>query len=161
MWHRKRQDCGSDDSSNSASLVLLQECRRAYERLPSETQYRMKQLCAEDGAVRNNSKAFLHAIYSITGQGRPQPAYEEGELIPPPIAVRITALHMALQLCSGLLPLVRYGALMMMACRRMHLCQLQPSVLSQDVNADCLWSCRHEWCWRGGAHPSEVVRLLR
>ncbi|CAL5228198.1 g11283 [Coccomyxa viridis] len=57
---------------------LSPECRRAYERLPPEAQYRMKQRCAGDKTVRTNSKAFLHAIYSTTGQGRPQPAYIAG-----------------------------------------------------------------------------------
>ncbi|CAL5228192.1 g11277 [Coccomyxa viridis] len=51
---------------------LSAECRRTYERLPSEAQYRVKQRCAEDEAVRTYSEAFLNAICDITGQGRPQ-----------------------------------------------------------------------------------------
>ena len=38
----------------------------------------MKQKCAEDKAVRTKPEAFLNAIYSIKGQGRPQPAHTEG-----------------------------------------------------------------------------------
>ena len=38
----------------------------------------MKQRCIEDKAVRTEPEAFLHAIYSITGQKRPQPAHIEG-----------------------------------------------------------------------------------
>ncbi len=78
---------GAVDVSDSILFVLLQECRRAYERLSPEAQYRMKQRCAEDKGVRYNSNAFLRAIKSITGQGRPQPPYLEGEHSPPPIAV--------------------------------------------------------------------------
>ena len=58
----------------------------------------MKQRCAEDKTVRYNSKAFLDAIYSITGQGRPQPAYIEGGLIPPPMPVN-SPMRCALGLC--------------------------------------------------------------
>ena len=57
----------------------MQECRRTYERLPSEAQYRVKQRCAEDEAVRTHSEAFLNAIHNITGQGRPQQQPHEGE----------------------------------------------------------------------------------
>ena len=49
-----------------------------YERLSSEAQYRVKQRCAEDEAVRTHSEAFLNAIYDITGQGRPQQQPDEG-----------------------------------------------------------------------------------
>ena len=47
--------------------MLLQECRRAYEKLPSEAQYRVKQMCAEDASVSTNSKAFMHAVHGVTG----------------------------------------------------------------------------------------------
>ena len=62
--------------------MLVQECRHAYERLPSEAQYRLRQRCAEHKAVRTGSKAFLHAIHSITGQDSPQQAHTEGVHIP-------------------------------------------------------------------------------
>ena len=58
--------------------LLLQECRQAYERLSSEAQYTVKQRCAEDLTTRSDSKAFMHAIYSITGESRPHAASWEG-----------------------------------------------------------------------------------
>ncbi len=58
--------------------VLVQECRRAYERLPPEAQYRVKQLCAKFEAVRTYPEAFMNAIYDITGQGSPQQQPDKG-----------------------------------------------------------------------------------
>ncbi len=61
--------------------MLLQECRRAYKKLPSEAQHRVKQMCAEILAVRTKSEAFMLALHSITGQDSPQPLPTEGEHI--------------------------------------------------------------------------------
>ena len=66
------------EGSDCVSSVLVQECRRAYERLPSEAQYRLKQRCAEDKAVRTRSEVFLRKIYNIKGLGSPQQAHTEG-----------------------------------------------------------------------------------
>lgn len=70
------------ESNAHTPSVLVQECRRAYERLPSEAQYRLKQRCAEDKAARTRPEAFQRALYSITGQGGPQQAHTEGTHIP-------------------------------------------------------------------------------
>ena len=62
--------------------MLLQECRRAYEKLPAEAKYRVRQRCAEDASVRTKPEAFMLAIHSITDRISPQPSPAESEHIP-------------------------------------------------------------------------------
>ena len=61
--------------------MLLQECRRAYRKLSSEAQHRVKQMCAEILSARTKSDACMLAIHSITGKSSPQPLPTEGEHI--------------------------------------------------------------------------------
>ena len=62
--------------------TALQECRRAYEQLPSEAQYRVKQLCAKFEAVRTYPEAFMNAIHDVTGQNRPHQQPDQGRQLP-------------------------------------------------------------------------------
>ena len=78
----------------------------------------MKQRCAGDKTVRTNSKAFLHAIYSTTGQGRPQPAYIAGG----PILLHASDTSLRAAICAFT---VCFGALEM-ACRHIRLPQPNP-----------------------------------
>ena len=74
---------GQVGSTLSTQALLLQECSRAYELLSREAQYRMKQRCIEDKAVRTKPEAFMLAIESITGRKRRQTSPTEGEHILP------------------------------------------------------------------------------
>lgn len=78
--------------------VSVQECRRAYERLPSEAQYRVKQLCAKFEAVRTYPEAFMNAIHDITGRSRPQQQPDEGRHLRTFLRSQLPALY-SLPLC--------------------------------------------------------------
>lgn len=49
-------------------MLTLQDCRRAYERLSSEAQHSVKEICSQSSALRTHAKAIQQIIYCFSNE---------------------------------------------------------------------------------------------